>query len=105
MRVVDKIDKMRVQRGWSFYKLAQETGLTQQAIQQWIEGKAQPSLKALESISEAYGVTLAELVSECAIVEMTPENEHIYEKWQLLTKDEKIALEMIIDNLINKRRG
>jgi len=103
MNIVSKIDKLRVERNWTFYKLAKEAGLSQQAIQQWVEGKAQPSFKALDCICEAFGMTLSELFAEHAIIEMTLENAELYRKWQCLTKDEKDSIEKIIDNFIKSK--
>lgn len=35
MNYFRKIDKLRTMRGWSFYKLSQESGLAQQTFTQW----------------------------------------------------------------------
>ena len=44
-----KIDKMRVARGWSFYRLSQESGLSQQTFTKWMNGKTTPTLLALQA--------------------------------------------------------
>ena len=54
MNIIEKIDRIRVQKGWSFYKLAQESGLTQQTFTKWISGKSVPTVPALEAICEAF---------------------------------------------------
>ena len=58
MDIVKKIDKIRVQRGWTFYKLSQESGLTQQTFTKWMEGKTIPTIPALKAVCDAFGITL-----------------------------------------------
>lgn len=103
MDIVKKIDDLRVKRGWTFYKLAQESGLTQQTFTKWMEGKTIPTLPALKAVCDAYGITLANFFSENNMIEITPETKSVLDNWNYLTKEEQKSIMLIIDNYINRK--
>lgn len=97
-----KIDKLRMARGWSFYRLSQETGLSQQTFTQWMNGKTIPTIPALQLVCKAFDITLAEFLAEDGIIVATPENIALLSDWQLLTKSQKQSIIEIMKNYINK---
>lgn len=97
-----KVDKLRVARGWSFYRLSQETGLSQQTFTQWMNGKTIPTIPALQSVCKAFDITLAEFLAEDDIIVATPENKSLLDNWQLLTKAQKYSIIEIMKNYLNK---
>lgn len=98
-----KIDKMRVARGWSFYRLSQESGLSQQTFTQWMNGKTIPTLPALQAVCDAFEISLAEFFTEDEIIVVTPEVKELFNDWQVLTKEEKASVMAIVKNYIKKR--
>ena len=105
MNIARKIDQIRYKKGWSFYKLSYETGISQQAFSRWINGQSTPSLSALEAVCDAFGITLANLFAEEGIVEITPELKPILENWTLLSKMEQESIKMIIENYMNNKQS
>ena len=103
MDIVKKIDNIRVKRGWTFYKLSQESGLTQQTFTKWMEGKTVPTITAIKAVCDAFGITLANFFSENNMIEVTPETKSILENWQHLTIDEQKSIELIINNYITRK--
>lgn len=98
-----KIDKMRVARGWSFYRLSQESGLSQQTFTKWMNGKTTPTLLALQAVCNAFEISLAEFFAEDEIIVVTPEVKELFNDWQVLTKEEKASVMAIVKNYIKKR--
>ncbi len=98
-----KIDKMRVARGWSFYRLSQESGLSQQTFTKWMNGKTTPTLPALQAVCDAFEISLAEFFAEDEIIVVTPEVKELFNDWQVLTKEEKASVMAIVKNYIKKR--
>lgn len=98
-----KIDKMRVARGWSFYRLSQESGLSQQTFTKWMNGKTTPTLLALQAVCDAFEISLAEFFAEDEIIVVTPEVKELFIDWQVLTKEEKASVMAIVKNYIKKR--
>ena len=103
MNVIEKIDKIRVQKGWSFYKLAQESGLTQQTFTKWISGKAIPTITALESICKAFDISMASLFAEKGMIEITDDSNYVLENWDCLSDKEKESIKLIIENYIENK--
>ncbi|MBE5757515.1 MAG: helix-turn-helix transcriptional regulator [Clostridiales bacterium] len=103
MDIVKKVDEMRVKRGWTFYKLAQESGLTQQTFTKWMEGKTMPTIQALQLVCDAFNITLANFFAENDMIEITPELKGILDNWVHLTKDEQQSIKLIIDNYISRK--
>lgn len=66
--VLEKITQLRKQRGWTIYRLAEESELSQSALSNMFSRKNLPNLTSLNLICNAFGITLSEFFSE------TPEN-------------------------------
>lgn len=98
-----KIDKMRVARGWSFYKLSQESGLSQQTFTQWMGGKTTPTIAALKAVCDAFGITLAEFFAEDDVIVATPEVKELLDDWKVLTREERESVIAIVKNYIKKK--
>ncbi|BDZ84757.1 hypothetical protein Lac2_28910 [Claveliimonas bilis] len=64
MDILDKITRMRLERNWSEYQLAEKSGLTQSTISSWYRKNMLPSIPSLEKICEAYGITLSQFFLE-----------------------------------------
>lgn len=104
-QIVKKIDDLRVKRGWSFYKLSQETGLTQQTFTKWMTGNTTPTLPALELICNAFDITLSNFFSENNLVEVTDDLKTIINKWNYLNNAQKQSILSIVDNFISKNES
>lgn len=104
MDIVRKIDKIRVNKGWSFYRLSQESGVSTQTFSKWMEGNTTPSLNALEAVCGAFGITLANFFAENGVVEVTEDAKAVFDNWNYLTKEEKQSIKTIIENYVNRRK-
>lgn len=60
MEVLDRIDELRKQRGWSVINLAMEAMLTQSTLNNLYVRRAEPKLSTLRAICAAFGISLAE---------------------------------------------
>ena len=103
MDIVRKIDEMRVKRGWTFYKLSQESGLSQQTFTKWMDGKTVPTIPAIKAVCDAFGISLANFFAENDLVEVTPETKVIFDNWHHLTKEEQESIKTIIENYVNRK--
>lgn len=65
MDVKERIDKLRLKRGWSLARLALEIGVSDTTVYSWFnEQNYQPSRKTIEEICDVFGITLAEFYSD-----------------------------------------
>lgn len=64
MTIAEKIDAMRIERGWSINYLAMEAMLTQSTINNMFNRKTDPTISTLRAICGAFGITLSEFFNE-----------------------------------------
>ena len=93
MEVLEKIEKLRKEKGWSINYLAMESGLTQSTLNNLYTRKTEPKISTLRAICNAFGITLAEFFKE-------EENEdELIRRVKTLSKENKQALLQIVRNL------
>lgn len=64
MTVLEKIDKLRLERNWSVNNLAMEAMLTQSTLNNLYTRGTEPKLSTLRAICNAFGITLSEFFAE-----------------------------------------
>ena len=65
MTVLQKIDQLRLERGWSINYLAMEAMLTQSTLNNLYSRKAEPKVSTLRAICSAFGISLSEFFRQC----------------------------------------
>lgn len=91
MDVIQKIDNLRKERGWSAYKLAEEAILTPSTISNMFTRGTVPTIYTLEQICEAFGITLAEFFSEEVKLNSQDEVALLANYRKLESKDKKVV--------------
>ena len=66
MDVLKKINNMRLEKGWSVYRLSLESGISQSTLTNMFNRETLPSITTLECICHAFGITMAEFFKEAA---------------------------------------
>ena len=64
MNILKKINKMRIDRGWSIYRLSVESGISQSTLTNMFNRETLPSITTLECICNAFGITMSEFFAE-----------------------------------------
>lgn len=64
MTILEKIDKLRIERGWSINNLAMEAMLTQSTLSNLYARNAEPKISTLRAICTAFGITLSEFFAD-----------------------------------------
>lgn len=64
MNILEKIDALRKERGWSLNNLAMEAELTQSTVNNLFLRNSEPKLSTLRAICGAFGITLSEFFAE-----------------------------------------
>lgn len=100
MDILKHIYKMRIRRGWSEWKLAQETGLKQSSISDWYSKNQLPKIPSLEKICDAFGITMAEFFcGEGDPVVLTPDQREMLENWSALSSNQKQVVLSLLKNM------
>ena len=64
MDATEKIQEMMKQRGWSAYKLAKQSGLSEATIGNLIRRNTVPSIPTVEAICKGFGISLSQFFSD-----------------------------------------
>lgn len=93
MEVLEKIEKLRKEKGWSINYLAMEAELTQSTLNNLYARNTEPKLSTLRSICNAFGISLSDFFKE----EET--DDELTRHVKALSKENKQALLQLVKNL------
>ena len=93
MEVLEKIETLRKEKGWSINFLAMESGLTQSTLNNLYSRNTEPKISTLRAICGAFGITLAEFFKE------EEHEDELIRRVKCLSQENKQALLQIVKNL------
>ncbi len=102
MDTLTRLTQLLEQRGWSEYRLAKESGLSQTTIGNIFRRNTDPTVSTLESICRGFGITLSQFFADGERIELTPELKQLIESWLALNPRQKEAAQQMIDAMIGK---
>jgi len=91
MDTLGRLRQLLTERGWTEYRLAKESGLSDSTIKNIYKRNTQPTIDTLEAICRGFGITLSEFFAEGDMVEMSPDLKELFENWVSLTIEQKKA--------------
>ena len=102
--VAERIEKLRAERGWTVYKLAQEAGISETAVHRWIGSATFPTIPVLVRVCDAFCISLGEFFAKDDLVELTGEKRSLYKRWCSLTGAQQKSIASIIESFLDSRR-
>lgn len=103
MNVLEKVKKLQDDRGWSTYKLAYESGLTQSTLSNMFARGTCPTVDTLEKICEAFGISLSEFFEENdRKAHVSKEELELLRQYRSLTDKEKDGVKLLVNVLFQK---
>lgn len=91
--IYKRVDEMRLQRGWSHYRLAELANISMTSIYSWRDRKSLPTLTTLNAVAEAFGVDpIVFLVGEEGLAARDAEEQELLTRWNALTTEQKASL-------------
>jgi len=91
MQVIERIQELMDMRGWSQYRLRQETQLPQSTISNIFKRVSAPNLSTLEIICKAFGISLSQFFAEGELISVSREQRELLDRWATLTERQKEA--------------
>jgi len=91
-----RIRELLTELNWSEYRLAIESGLSQSTVANIFNRNTTPSVATLEMICKGFGITLAQFFAEGNMVELTEEQQRMFEAWRTLSPEQKEAISHLI---------
>ena len=96
--ILSTITSYREARGWTEYQLAEKSGLPQSTISSWFRKGMIPTVPSLEKISDAFGITLSQLLADGADpVKLTDSQSKLLESWSRLSKEQQEVVFRLIE--------
>lgn len=96
MDAKQRIRELLSELNWSEYRLAIESGLSQSTVANIFNRNTTPSVATLEMICKGFGITLAQFFAEGDMVELTKEQQEMFENWRTLSPNQKDAIAHLI---------
>lgn len=91
-----RLRQLMAERGWTAYRLAKESGLSESTLANIFKRNTVPSISTLESVCSAFGISLAQFFAEGDIVELTPELKELFDNWVALAPEQKQAALLMV---------
>lgn len=99
-----RIKELMTQRGWSIYRLSQESGIAMSTLTNLFRRGQQPTLQTIEVVCEAMELTLPEFFAEGADPSgLTEEQARFFTLWDALTEEQQEAILELLDTMHTKR--
>ena len=93
MDILDRIKQLKDDRGWSNYRLAKKSDVSQGTINNLFRLNNQPTIPTLEAICKGFGISLTQFFAEGnEAVVLSEEQREMLELWDTLNKEQKAAL-------------
>ena len=93
MEILEKIETLRKEKGWSINYLAMESGLTQSTLNNLYSRNTEPKISTLRAICGAFGITLSDFFKEAE------KEDELIRRVRLLSQENKKALLQLVKNL------
>ena len=97
--ITNRIEELRKERGWSVYKLAEESGLTQSTLFNMRVRKTLPSITTLICLCDAFGVTLSEFFAEGDESSLSYDEKKLVESYRRLPYKSRQAVLGLVESL------
>ena len=90
MDILNRITELRLERGWTEYRLSIESGIPQSTISSWYKKNILPTLPSLERICSAYNMTLSQFFADSgSAIILTEEQQILLDNWNRLDKEQR----------------
>jgi len=100
MDVIQKLNKLRLERNMSVYRLAELSGLNQSTLANTFSRGTVPSIKHLELMCETLGITLAQFFAEDETpMNLSPSEITLIKNYRKLPIEMKQSISSIINTI------
>lgn len=99
LNVQQRIRELMKERNWSDYRLGKEADLSPSTIANMFNRNNSPSLATLESICDAFGISLSQFFSKDNTFSLTEDQKRILASWSKLNNTQKNLLLDFLESL------
>lgn len=98
--ILAEITRLRLNRNWSEYQLAQHSGISQSTISTWYRKNQVPTIQTLEKVCLGFGITLSQfLANDDDAVSLTESQKELLDCWAALTDTQQALFMQLFKNI------
>ena len=98
--ILAEITRLRLNRNWSEYQLAQHSGISQSTISTWYRKNQVPTIQTLEKVCLGFGITLSQfLANDDDAVSLTESQKDLLDCWAALTETQQALFMQLFKNI------
>ena len=91
--IYEKVDALRVKKGWTIYELAKQAGVPPATIYNWRDRLSSPTLALLDAVCYALEISVIDfLLNEDELTALTEEQKEVMRLWNTLSSEQKQSL-------------
>ena len=91
--IYNKVDSIRLQKGWTIYELAKQAGVAPTTIYNWRDRCSSPTLSLLEAVCSAFEISVIDfLMDEDELMALTDEQQEVIRVWNTLSGEKKKSI-------------
>lgn len=99
--ILQEITRLRLQRHWSEYELAKNSGLSQSTISTWYRKQQVPTIQTLEKVCAGLGITLSQFFAEGDdVISLTSEQRELLDCWSSMTEKQRMLFLELFRNIL-----
>ena len=104
--VIARIQELCGARGWTYYRLAKESGITYSTLSTMLNKENMPSIPTLEKLCKGFGISLCQFFADDNGWAALREDQKSYiAQWEQLDEKSKIAAERYITFLLHEQQA
>jgi transcriptional regulator with XRE-family HTH domain len=98
--ILAEITRLRLNRNWSEYQLAQHSGISQSTISTWYRKNQVPTIQTLEKVCLGFGITLSQFfANDDDAVSLTESQKELLDCWAALTETQQALFMQLFKNI------
>ncbi len=97
--ILQKLDKLRKEKGISIFKLTELAGLSENTIYNWYNKGSQPTIEALKAVCDVLNISLSYFFAENINESISAQEEEFLTLFRNLTPDQKELCKQLLVEL------
>ena len=98
----EKLRALLAARGWTEYRLAKESNLSESTILNIFRRNATPSIPTLEAICSGLGITMSQFFADGELIEVNDKTRDLLDCWSALSEEQRDAALILLKKMNQK---
>lgn len=91
--IYDKVDALRLEKGWTIYELAKKAGVAPTTVYNWRDRRSSPTLSLLEAVCSAFNISVIDFLLDADdLMALTDDQREVIELWNTLSSEQKKSI-------------